>query len=136
MKMICVLHFILTTGYGIQGIRLKGKSGLSGRVKVLYNNQWREICGDDEWDLNDARVVCRQLGYQNATNSYKSPSGRAALMSNVQCQGNETSISSCTHKREYQDNCTIDKYAGVTCQGRVLCGILRKSLSRIDANNF
>ncbi|KAJ8034373.1 hypothetical protein HOLleu_21173 [Holothuria leucospilota] len=46
-------------------------------------------------------------------------------MSKVQCQGNETSISSCRHKREYQDNCTIDKYAGVTCQGRVLYGISR-----------
>ena len=39
-----------------------GPSSLSGRVEICYNNQWGTVC-NNYWDVNDARVVCRQLGY-------------------------------------------------------------------------
>ena len=33
-----------------------------GRVDFCRSGRWGVICNDD-WDNNDAKVVCRQLGY-------------------------------------------------------------------------
>lgn len=35
-----------------------------GRVEICMNEHYASIC-DDGWDRNAARVVCRQLGYND-----------------------------------------------------------------------
>jgi hypothetical protein len=47
-------------------IRLAGGSSPnSGRVEICMNNTWGLICPDD-WDNNDAAVICHQLGFLRA----------------------------------------------------------------------
>ena len=44
-------------------IRLRGGTLMvEGRVEVCFGEVWGTVC-DSSWTVNDARVVCRQLGY-------------------------------------------------------------------------
>lgn len=102
----------------IQGIRLAGGDFRSGRVEVLYNGEWGTVC-DDAWDLIDADVVCRQLGFENAIQSYSNAyfgqgSGRI-WMDEVGCFGYESSISNCNHNGFGVHDCSHSEDAGVLC---------------------
>ena len=44
-----------------------GSSENEGRVEICYKNQWGTICNNG-WSSEDAKVVCRQLGFQTLGN--------------------------------------------------------------------
>ncbi|XP_022807798.1 deleted in malignant brain tumors 1 protein-like [Stylophora pistillata] len=108
------------------------KSPYLGRVEVLFNGIWGTVC-DDFWDLQDADVVCHELGYDGAL----SATGNAALgrgtgpiwLDNVQCVGNEASILQCNHRGWRVHDCRHDKDAGVVCRPKVRLVSLSNSRS-------
>ena len=105
----------------LKALRLVGGSRSSeGRVEVFYNNQWGTVC-DDYWDINDARVVCRQLGYPGAISapgSARFGAGSGPIwLDDVNCQGNETSILYCGHRGWGIENCGHHEDASVECYG-------------------
>ena len=95
-----------------------GPTRYEGRVEVYYNGQWGTVC-DDGWDLNDAQVVCRELGFDQAISAssrafYGQGSGRIWL-DNVNCVGTEVSIRDCSHNGWGFEDCSHGEDAGVKC---------------------
>ena len=39
----------------------------SGRVLLVYDGQWGNICGDVKFGITEANVICHQLGYTGAS---------------------------------------------------------------------
>ena len=83
-------------------IRLQGSSvPNAGRIEVLYAGVWGAISGDN-WDMNDAIVVCRQLGYPAGAEAalktvvYGLVKGPVWL-TNLQCTGSESNVMRCAH---------------------------------------
>ncbi|XP_078613817.1 neurotrypsin-like [Branchiostoma floridae x Branchiostoma japonicum] len=101
-------------------IHLRGGTASAGRVEVFYNDQWGTIC-DDGFDLDDAMVICRQLGFRNATNVYtQAHFGEGAdpiWLSNLACNGTEESLKDCPHSGWGVANCKHEEDAGVECSG-------------------
>ena len=47
-------------------------TGTRGRVEVSVEGDWGTVC-DNAWNLDDATVACRQLGYSGAWTAYYQP---------------------------------------------------------------
>ncbi len=80
-------------------LRLSGGKGrCSGRLEVYYNAEWGSVC-DDQWDISDAQVVCRQLGCGEALwadgNSVFGSGEGVVWMNRVECRGNEIHLWDC-----------------------------------------
>ncbi|XP_030851493.1 deleted in malignant brain tumors 1 protein-like [Strongylocentrotus purpuratus] len=101
------------------GVRLVGGAyEYEGRVEILHEGSWGTIC-DDLWDLDDAKVVCRQLGFDGAVAAL--PQARFGqgsgdiFLDSVQCNGTETSIRDCKHKGIGVHDCVHKEDASVSC---------------------
>uniref|UniRef100_W5LWR3 SRCR domain-containing protein n=1 Tax=Lepisosteus oculatus TaxID=7918 RepID=W5LWR3_LEPOC len=99
-------------------LRLVGPSHCSGRVEVRFEGSWGTVC-DDSWDLQDAQVVCRQLGCGAAVRAVGNGSfgrGHGAIwLDEVKCAGDERHLWDCRRSPLGQGNCAQKEDAGVVC---------------------
>nr|XP_014353710.1 PREDICTED: deleted in malignant brain tumors 1 protein-like [Latimeria chalumnae] len=100
-------------------LRLVGHDGhCRGRVEVYYNGSWGTVC-DDQWDLCDAEVVCKQLGFGHAitaTTLAVFGEGRDPVwLDDMQCRGNESLLWECPLVEWGRHNCKHREDAGVVC---------------------
>uniref|UniRef100_A0A4W5N2R0 SRCR domain-containing protein n=1 Tax=Hucho hucho TaxID=62062 RepID=A0A4W5N2R0_9TELE len=87
---------------------VNGPNNCSGRVEVFHSGQWGTVC-DDDWDLLDAKVVCRALGCGvalEAPDQAHFGQGRGEIwLKDVQCSGNEGSLLGCSSDGLRSNNC-------------------------------
>jgi deleted-in-malignant-brain-tumors protein 1 len=97
-----------------------GEQNHTGQVEIQYQGTWGVVC-DDYWDISDAHVICRMLGYKAAEIAIRYIEGettRRMLMRYVGCSGKEKSIAECAHLGWWSTtySCSNKELAGVVCQ--------------------
>ncbi|CAM5078737.1 unnamed protein product, partial [Natator depressus] len=99
---------------------LNGESRCDGRVEISLCGEWGRVL-DDQWDMNDASVVCRQLQCgvaEKAFNPQRSENGTGPVgLRRVQCTGNETHLTLCDISTSETAQAGIAEDVGVLCSG-------------------
>ena len=95
-----------------------GPTIYEGRVEVQNNGVWGTVC-DSGWDLLDAQVLCRQLGFGKAVaairNSPYGQSTRQNWLANLYCVGTEQTIKHCASNPWRYGYYSCSRLAGVKC---------------------
>ena len=91
-------------------------------MEIFHNGSWGTVC-DDDWDINDAQVICQQLGFPFAASAQTSArfgygSGQIWL-DNVGCLGSEASIVDCPRPGWGLHNCGHSEDAAVICSRKL-----------------
>ncbi|KAK3719601.1 hypothetical protein QZH41_015736, partial [Actinostola sp. cb2023] len=91
-----------------------------GQVQIQYNWTWGAVC-HHRWDIRDAHVFCRMLGYKAAESPIQYIEGgttTTVLMYGVSCSGEEKSIAECARLGlgNAPSSCSYKDFAGVVCQ--------------------
>ncbi|XP_050411745.1 uncharacterized protein LOC126826746 isoform X2 [Patella vulgata] len=93
---------------------------MEGRVMVWHNGSFGRVCPDG-FGQEEAHVVCRQLGFNNDGGDpdinvdFGKGSG-PILVSNINCKGNESSLSNCKHPEFRFGECSGTPDASVVCK--------------------
>ncbi|XP_070556931.1 scavenger receptor cysteine-rich domain-containing protein DMBT1-like [Ptychodera flava] len=95
-----------------------GSTPYEGRVEILTGEYgWTPVC-DEHWDMSDADVLCRDIGYRNGAMSSDSPRTSDVTLSticvvNVTCNAGSTTLRECSYN--ISTDCNNCYQAKATC---------------------
>lgn len=108
---------------GTEALELRlaaGRGPCEGRVEVKLRGRWGTVA-DDAWDMEDAEVVCQQMGCGSAAGAYHSSLfGQAEgsiSLAVVDCHGAEKALWDCKIQGWGPYNGPHDYDTAVVCQG-------------------
>ena len=86
-------------------------------MEVNRSGEWQTVC-DDFWDIREAEVVCRQLGYGYAILAIQGAAfgegSGGQWETEWSCSGNEFSLNDCSSSSAF---CSHSEDASVICSG-------------------
>ena len=104
-----------------------------GRVEIKQHGFWHAVCSIG-FDIHDAHVVCRQLGFSKAV--LEVAHGQFGLgtgpmwLTSIRCQGNESSLDECVSAGwELEPSCKDKHGSGVVCRTPNLTSGKKRSLA-------
>lgn len=102
-----------------------GGSRCDGRVEVFQHGTWGRVL-DEQWDMQEASVVCRQLQCGEAEAAYTPVRAERGLgpvgLHGVRCTGHEADLSLCnTSLPESAMAAGIAEDVGAVCRGEWCC---------------
>uniref|UniRef100_A0A3B5QDT9 SRCR domain-containing protein n=1 Tax=Xiphophorus maculatus TaxID=8083 RepID=A0A3B5QDT9_XIPMA len=100
---------------------VQGTNRCSGRLEVKTDQSWSSVCEKD-FDLQDAEVVCREIGcgppsvHQGALyGEAEAPVGSREFL----CEGSESALLNCSSRKSSgRNSCSPGQAVGLTCSGR------------------
>ena len=106
-------------------VRLTGGRGPhEGLVEIYHKGVWGMVC-DNKWDIADAEVVCRQLGFPGAKSAHCCSNFGAGpskiWLDNVKCSSSNTRLGYCNHHGWGVHDCGLGQSAGAVCQRKYVC---------------
>ena len=121
---MCVYAGVTSNNTAAEGsVRLVGGDTLlEGRVEIFLSGQWGTVC-DNNWDLADATVVCRQLGYLRAVEAPRSAAFGAgsgpSWYYSLYCTGTEHNLTECSkYNYNFGSACSHSRDAGAVCSSQ------------------
>ncbi|XP_031574144.1 deleted in malignant brain tumors 1 protein-like [Actinia tenebrosa] len=83
--------------HDIKQFFLEDVSNVQTRKEVYHQRQWGTVCHYG-WDMPDAKVACRQLGFTKTVgHSYWGRGTGKIWLDEMRCTGSESSLGSCNH---------------------------------------
>uniref|UniRef100_A0A3B5PX06 SRCR domain-containing protein n=1 Tax=Xiphophorus maculatus TaxID=8083 RepID=A0A3B5PX06_XIPMA len=121
----------------VYSVRLvQGTNRCSGRLEVKTNQSWSSVCEKD-FDLQDAEVVCREIGcgppsvHQGSLyGEAEAPVGSREFL----CEGSESALLNCSSRKSSgRNSCSPGQAVGLTCSDNIrLVGEASRCAGRLE----
>ncbi|XP_025102889.1 lysyl oxidase homolog 3-like [Pomacea canaliculata] len=106
---------------GIIDVRLVNGTEEAGRLEIVHEGTWGTVC-EDEFGREEALVACKMLriydGKAVYAKSFMFGAGsdeQQILLSDLDCNGTETTLWDCKHSGLYNHSCRHSKDIGIIC---------------------